>query len=101
MIKNMLQQQAMNAGNNLTNVLLGYAMEGMDELFGIRKHRENVQLDMQDRLNKQQAATQMGLMNHANQLNKDFFDYSSPAKRVQQLKDAAIVTGKQIGRAHV
>ena len=89
----MLSQQAMNIANNVGNALSIYAMEGMDELFGIRKHRENVQLSMQDRLNKQQANTQMGLMNHANQLNKDFFDYSSPAKRVQQLKDAGLSIG--------
>ena len=72
-------------------------MEGMDELFGIRKHRENVQLSMQDRLNKQQANTQIGLMNHANQLSKDFFDYSSPSKRVQQLKDAGLSIGLMYG----
>ena len=93
----MLSQQAMNTANNVGNALSNYAMEGMDELFGIRKHRENVQLSMQDRLNKQQANTQMGLMNHAHQLNKDFFDYSSPAKRVQQLKDAGLSIGLMYG----
>lgn len=72
-----------------------YASRGLDSIFGIDRKKE--QVEQQKKLTDVQSKANKELMLYGNELQKDMFNYTSPSKRVQQLKDAGLSVGLMYG----
>lgn len=63
---------------------------GLGEITGYNQSLRDDQLNQQNALTKQQQYYDFRAMDKQQQLAKDMFDYTSPSKRVQQLREAGL-----------